>query len=78
MPRDIGGVVYVAGAEVAREIGVSRQTLWRWRRAGRIPAGHRFRDGQIVFTEHEVEEIREHANKLEPTNDRDAKQLNLF
>ena len=78
MPREIDGVVYVAAAEVAREVGVSRQTFWRWRRDGKIPAGHRFRDRQIVFTEREVEEIREHANKVEPISGNNEKQLNLF
>jgi len=78
MPREIDGVVYVAAAEVAQENGVSRQTLWRWRRDGKIPAGHRFRDGKIVFTEGDVEKIRVHANKVEPLSDGEHKQLNLF
>jgi predicted site-specific integrase-resolvase len=78
MPREIGGVLYVSAAEVAEEVGVSRQTLWRWRRDGKIPSGHRFRDRQIVFTEQEIEEIRDHANKVEPIADVDANQLPLF
>ena len=78
MPREIDGVIYVTAAEVAQEIGVSRQTLWRWRKDGKIPAGHRFRDGKIVFTEIEVGDIRDHANKVEPINDGSEKQLNLW
>lgn len=78
MSREIGGVLYVPAAEVARNVGVSRQTLWRWRRDGKIPSGHRFRDRQIVFTAREVEEIRNHANKLEPIAGVDEKQMQLF
>lgn len=78
MPQEIDGVIYMTAAEVSQEMGVSRQTLWRWRRDGKIPAGHRFRDGKIVFTEREVNEIRIHANKVEPIDDGSAKQLNLF
>ena len=78
MSREIGGVRYVPAAEVARDIGVSRQTLWRWRRDGKILNGHRFRDRQIVFTEPEVKEIREHAFKVEPIPEADNRQLTLF
>ncbi len=78
MSREIRGVRYVEAAEVAKEVGVSRQTLWRWRRSGKIPGGHRFRDRQIVFTEQEVEEIRSHANKIEPIAAIDENQSHLF
>ncbi len=78
MPREIGGVVYVSAAEVAKEVGVSRQTLWRWRRDGKIPCGHRARDRQILFTEREVDEIRSHANKIEPIVDLEAEKLRLL
>lgn len=78
MSREIAGALYVAAAEVAREIGVSRQTLWRWRREGKIPNGHRFRDRQVVFTEQEVMEIRDYANKVEPIADVLERQLPLF
>ena len=64
--RVIGGVAYYTGTGVARAVGVSRQTLWRWRSEGRVPAGHRFRDRQILFTAEELGEIREYANRLEP------------
>ena len=78
MSLEIQGVLYFPAAEVAREIGVSRQTLWRWRRDGKIPVGHRFRDRQILFTEDEVVEIRSHANRVEPVVDVDEKQMQLF
>ncbi len=78
MPREIRGIEYFSAAEVARGLGLSRQTLWRWRRDGKIPSGHRFRDGQIMFTQAEVDRIYEHANRLEPVDPSDANQLRLF
>jgi transposase-like protein len=65
-PKTVDGTAYYPAAAVARALGVSRQTLWRWRHEERIPLGRRFRDGQILFTEAEVEAIRTYANRLEP------------
>jgi predicted DNA-binding transcriptional regulator AlpA len=79
MAVEIEGVHYVSAAELAREVGVSRQTLWRWRKEGKIPSGHRFRDRQVMFTKSEVEAIREHANRIEPiANSATNGQLELF
>ena len=78
MPLELEGVVYLAASQVASEAGISRQTLWRWRRDGKIPSGHRFRDRQILFTEEEVEQIRQYANKVEPLANTDADQMRLF
>lgn len=69
---EINGVQYVSSTEVVEELGVSRQTLWRWRREGKIPAGHRYRDGQVLFTGPEVEAIRTHANRIEPIGSSEA------
>jgi len=62
----IDGVVYHSAAEVCRELGVARQTLWRWRNARKIPLGRRYRGHQVLFTEDEFVTIREYANRLEP------------
>ncbi len=79
MPRQIEAVQYFSAAEVARELNVSRQTLWRWRKDGRIPSGKRFRDRQVFFTAAEVAAIREYGNLLEPIHPQaDANQLKLF
>ncbi len=76
---EIEGVNYVSAAELAREVGVSRQTIWRWRKEGKIPAGHRFRDRQVMFTIREVEAIRRHANRIEPIASATSKgQLELL
>ena len=66
MPREIEGIRYFTVSEIERKLRVSRQTLWRWRREGNIPAGQRFRSRQVVFTEAEVEKIRGFANRLTP------------
>lgn len=74
MPIEIEGVTYFSAADIHREIEVVRQTLWRWRKARKIPQGRRYRDRQIVFTREEVEAIREYANRLGPVDTTDANQ----
>lgn len=66
MPREIDSSEYWSAAELIRELQVSRQTLWRWRRLSKIPTGRRFRDGQVLFTAAEAERVRHYANKVEP------------
>jgi transposase-like protein len=66
MPKELESSEYWSAAELIRELGVSRQTLWRWRRLRKIPVGRRFRDGQILFTPAEADSIRHYANKVEP------------
>jgi predicted DNA-binding transcriptional regulator AlpA len=77
-PLEIEGRRYFRAIEVADEIKISRQTLWRWRADNKIPLGHRFRGRQIVFTAEEFETIREFANRIEPVSSTDIKQLGLF
>jgi helix-turn-helix protein len=74
----IGDITYFAATDIAAVLKISRQTLWRWRRAGKIPLGHRFRDGQTLFTEGEVEEIKVFALRVEPIETTDRSQLELF
>jgi predicted DNA-binding transcriptional regulator AlpA len=62
----IGDTIYFPASAVASAVGVSRQTLWRWRSDGKVPRGTRYRDGQVVFTEKEFAEIRQFADRLEP------------
>ena len=66
MPKEIESSEYWLAAELIRELHVSRQTLWRWRRLRKIAVGRRFRDGQILFTAAEAETMRHYANKVEP------------
>jgi excisionase family DNA binding protein len=78
MPVQIGGATYLTNNEVSEELGVSRQTLWRWREKGKIPPGVRYRTRQVLFTEQEVAAIRDYANKLEPIEFGGTRQLGLF
>ena len=77
-PVLIDGVEYFPAVALAESLRVSRQTLWRWRKSGKIPAGYRFRDGQLFFTAREAAEVRQFANRIEPASSVDRNQLNLF
>jgi hypothetical protein len=68
----IGGIPYFTAADIARAIAVSRQTLWRWRRDAKIPAGKVYRDKQVVFTEEELARIREYAHRLKSAATRET------
>ena len=74
----IDGSDYFSVAQILKSTGVSRQTLWRWRQEGKVPAGHLFRDKQILFTADEFEQIRHYANRVEPIGNDPRSQLNLF
>lgn len=78
MPIDIHGVRYLSSTEVAERARVSRQTVWRWRKRKTIPAGRRFRNGQVLFTETETAEIEDYANKMESLEDGLQGQPTLF
>jgi transposase-like protein len=78
MPITVEGVQYQSATEVARELGVSRQTLWRWRADARVPLGRRFRAGQVLFTPGEVQVIHDYANSVEPLDGPSREQLKLF
>ena len=77
MPLVIEGTNYYTAAEITDRLSITRQTLWRWRSSGKIPYGHRFRDKQVVFTELELGEIEEYANRIEPPPAA-SPQLRLF
>jgi transposase-like protein len=78
LAMEIDGTAYLTMTEVARQAGVSRQTIWRWRRERRIPRGRLFRDRMVLYATDEAQVIREFANRLEPVDSRDDRQANLF
>ena len=49
MPLEIDGVTYYTAADIHRNVGVARQTLWRWRKTRKIRQGRRYRDRQVLF-----------------------------
>jgi predicted DNA-binding transcriptional regulator AlpA len=77
MPRVIEGIPYYTNEEVARLAGVTRQSLWRWRQEAQIPSGRQYRGRLVLFTEDEVEQIKDFANRMEPIGSPQA-QLPLF
>ncbi len=62
--------------EVAERAGVSRDTLLRWLKAGKIPEPGRNRNGWRVFTEKEARAVEEYANRYTPSPRR--RQGHLF
>ena len=62
----INGKTYFSTNHILQQVGISRQTLWRWRQEGKIPPGHRYRDGKVLFTSCEVEIIKRFADHVEP------------
>jgi transposase-like protein len=78
MPVQIGGMEYYTSNEVSEQLGVCRQTLWRWRDQRKVPAGVRYRTRQVLFTGEEVEAIRAYAEKIEPIELGGIRQLGLF
>ena len=66
MPLGIDGRDYFTAKEICELVGISRQTLWRWRQSTRISSGLRFRGKRLVFSSLELEQIRGYALALEP------------
>ncbi len=64
----LDGILYYTAAAVAEAVGVTRQTLWRWRTNGKVPRGNRFRDGQVLFSRAEFESVRRYAFRLVPAD----------
>ena len=80
LPVNIRNISYLSVSELLEELEVTRQTLWRWRQEGKIPAGHRLRNRMVVFSAEEVEEIKAFANQIEPIQPvgEGLSQLKLF
>ena len=64
----VAGTMYLPATEVAKHVGISRTTMWRWRHEGKIPLGRRYRSGLILFSPAEVELVRDYADRLEPVS----------
>ncbi len=78
MPVKLGEDIYYSTIEVAKKVGVSRQTLWRWRQQRMIPAGNRYRGRQVLFSDSELKAVLEYANRIEPIEFAAERQLGLF
>lgn len=78
MTVHVDGQFFYSTKDVVENLGISRQTLWRWRIEGKIPQGNRYRVNRIIFTEEEVKQIREYAEHIEPIEQINTPQLKLF
>lgn len=78
MAIQLDRIRYLTNDEVARKLGISRQTLWRWRAAAKIPVGRQYRGRVVLFTQDEVAEIHRYAHRIEPAVPRAGSQLPLL
>lgn len=61
MSIEINGQVYYRTAEACHRTGISRATLFRWLKAGILKETHRDRRGWRIFTEHDLDLLRQEA-----------------
>ncbi len=61
---EINGQVYYRTAETCSRAGISRATLFRWLKAGILRETHRDRRGWRMFTEKDLDLIREEAETV--------------
>ena len=61
-------ITYRTG-EVAEKAGVSRRTVIRWYKTGKVPAPNLDRNHNAVFTASELKVIVEYANTLIPPSE---------
>ena len=67
---------HITASEACETLSISRQTLWRWRKAGIVPKGGLLRRKTVVFTEREFAEIQAYALQIVPLGEEPA-QLDL-
>lgn len=66
MSLQVNGRQYWTATEIISELGITRQTFWRWRQEGHVPPGRKYREKLVVFTKEELETIRSYSNRLSP------------
>ena len=80
VPILVSGTHFYTATDTTELVGVSRQSLWRWRRESLVPCGRRYRGRELLYTREEVEAIYAYAHRLERADAavRLAPQLDLF
>ncbi|MEM1128388.1 MAG: hypothetical protein AAGI71_17215 [Bacteroidota bacterium] len=78
MPVVLSGTTFYTLTEVVHVAGVTRQTLWRWRKARQVPSGQSFPGRHVLFTVDEAEAVYRYARRVAPTRLPDPEQLPLF
>ncbi len=61
--------MYLRAHEVARAAGISKNTLLRWLKAGKVPEVARDRNGWRIFSEEDLERVRAYAERTVPPED---------
>ena len=70
MPVIIDGKTYYRTSDVCQTVGIGRSTLFRWVKKGIInEAKHRDRRGWRLFTDNEIDRLKEEANQLSRRKD---------
>ena len=65
MPLKINGITYYKTNEACKMAGISRATFFRWVKEGAIEdVSRKDRRGWRLFTEEEIEKLKEEANKV--------------
>lgn len=79
VPTTLHDTTFLSASEVAGLAGVSRQSLWRWKKAGLVPPGRRYRGREFLYTRAELEAVFAYAHRLEPeAAAAHVSQLDLF
>jgi excisionase family DNA binding protein len=78
MPKLLSGIPFYTVSEVAKAVGVHRITLVRWIDAGKVPDGKRDRNGWRMFSESQVEAIKDFALSTSGPDDVPDEQMLLF
>ena len=69
MPVTLNGQTYYRTSEVCQTVNISRTTLFRWLKEGIFrEAEHRDRRGWRLFTEDEIDRLKDEANRINKTN----------
>ena len=77
MPQKITGITYYKTNEACKMAGISRATFFRWLKEGTIEdVRHKDRRGWRLFTDEDIEKLREEANKV-VSIESETKQLKL-
>lgn len=61
MSIEINGQIYYRTAEACIRTGISRATLFRWLKAGILKETHRDRRGWRIFTDRDLDLLRQEA-----------------
>lgn len=64
MPIEINGQVYYKTSEACKKTGISRATLFRWLQTGILEKYYKDRRGWRLFTDDDLNKIRNEAEKI--------------